>query len=167
MMANRLFLTSALVMAAGLLSYGYFWSTPKPPHRRPPGTTSPGNRRVNKSDADWRSQLTHGQYVVMRGNDTEWPGSSDLLAEHRAGTFVCAGCQNPLFSSKTNFESNTGWPSFYAPVAANAIYTEPDGTRTEVRCAVCDAHLGHLFPDGPAPTGLRYCINGVAMTFRK
>lgn len=165
MTANRLFLISALLLSLGLIGYGYFLSTSKPPHHRPPGTTSPGNRRVDKSEADWRSQLTHSQYIVMRGTDTEWPGSSNLLAEHRAGTFVCVGCRNPLFSSETKFESNTGWPSFYAPIVPNAIYREMDGNRTEVRCAVCDAHLGHVFLDGPTPTGLRYCINGVAMAF--
>ena len=101
----------------------------------------------------------------MRGRDTEWPNSSPLNHEHGTGSYVCASCRNPLFSSNTKFESHTGWPSFYAPVVSNAVYTEPDGNRTEVRCAVCDAHLGHVFTDGPAPTGLRYCMNGVAMTF--
>ncbi len=165
MNANRLFLLLALCLAVGLWGYGRYIAKPRPPHVRPPGTTSPGNRRVEKSDAHWRTYLTHAQYVVMRGRDTEWPGSSSLLHEHRSGTYACAGCRNPLFSSKTKFESNTGWPSFYAPIVTNAIYTEPDGNRTEVRCAVCDAHLGHVFTDGPAPTGLRYCMNGVALQF--
>ncbi|MEZ0487438.1 peptide-methionine (R)-S-oxide reductase MsrB [Fibrella aquatica] len=165
MNSNRLFLTVALLLVAGIWLYGRYVATPRPPHKRPPGVTSPGNRRVEKTDDEWESILTRGQYVVMRGRGTEWAGSSDLLHEHRSGTFVCVGCRNPLFSSATKFESNTGWPSFYAPIIANAIYTEPDGNRTEVRCAVCDAHLGHVFTDGPAPTGLRYCMNGVAMAF--
>ena len=165
MNTNRLFLLIALAFIAGFWAYGRYVTQPRPAHRRPPGTTSPGNRRVEKTDADWQTYLTRAQYAVMRENDTEWPGSSDLLHEHRLGTFVCAGCQNALFSSQTKFESNTGWPSFYAPALPNAVYTEPDGSRTEVRCAVCDAHLGHVFADGPAPTGQRYCMNGTAMTF--
>jgi len=167
MNVNRLFLLFALGLAIALWLYGRYVATPRPPHKRPPGVTSPGNRRVEKTDDDWESTLTRAQYVVMRGRGTEWAGSSDLLHEHRPGTFNCVGCRNPLFSSATKFESNTGWPSFYAPIVANAIYTEPDGGRTEVRCAVCDAHLGHVFSDGPAPTGLRYCMNGVAMQFRQ
>ncbi|MEZ0538384.1 peptide-methionine (R)-S-oxide reductase MsrB [Fibrella arboris] len=162
---NRLFLVVALLVAAGVWVYGRYVAKPRPPHRRPAGVTSPGNRRVALSDADWQATLSRAQYNVLRNRDTEWPGSSPLLHEHRPGTFICAGCHNPLFSSTTKFESNTGWPSFYAPIVANAIYTEPDGNRTEVRCAVCDGHLGHVFTDGPAPTGLRYCMNGEAMQF--
>ena len=169
MNANRLFLLLALGSAIGLWAYGRYITAPRPPHQRPPSVTSPGNRRVEKSDDDWRTYLTRAQYNVMRNSDTEWPGSSALLHENQPGTFVCMGCRNPLFSSESKFESNTGWPSFYAPVVPNAVYTEPneirDGNRTEVRCAVCDAHLGHVFPDGPAPTGLRYCINGMALAF--
>lgn len=165
MNANRLFLLIALGLALGLWGYGRYVARPRPPHQRPPGATSPGNRRVEKSDADWQTVLTRAQYAVMHGRDTEWPGSSPLLHEHRPGTYACAGCRNPLFSSETKFESNTGWPSFYAPLVPNAMYSEPDGNRTEVRCAVCDAHLGHVFADGPEPTGLRYCINGVALQF--
>lgn len=103
----------------------------------------------------------------MRDRGTEWPNSSPLNREHGSGTFACVGCHNPLFSSQTKFESGTGWPSFYAPIVPNAVYTEPDGNRTEVRCSVCDAHLGHVFNDGPDPTGLRYCMNGVALAFEK
>lgn len=101
----------------------------------------------------------------MRASGTEWPNSSPLANEHGTGTYVCTGCRNPLFSSATKFESGTGWPSFYAPVVKNAVYEESDGMRTEIRCSVCDAHLGHVFADGPDPTGLRYCMNGVAMRF--
>lgn len=165
MNANRLFLLLALGLGIGLWAYGRYVTKPRPSHRRPPAVTSPGNRRVEKTEADWRTDLTRAQYKVMREGDTEWPGSSALLREYRSGTFACAGCRNPLFSSATKFESNTGWPSFYAPIVPNAIYTEPDGNRTEVRCSVCDAHLGHVFTDGPIPTGLRYCMNGGAMVF--
>lgn len=165
MKPTAVFLLAALLLCGGIWLYGIYFGTSRPPHRRPPGTTSPGNRRVEKTDVAWRSQLTWAQYRVMRERSTEWPNSSPLNHEHRPGTFVCAGCRNPLFSSKTKFESGTGWPSFYDPVVPNAVYTEPDGNRTEVRCSVCDAHLGHVFSDGPDPTGLRYCMNGVAMAF--
>lgn len=165
MKQNVLFLAIALLLASGLWIYGTYMAPPKPPHRRPVGATSPGNRRVEKSDAAWRSVLTRAQYHITRERGTEWPGSSELTSEHRSGLYRCVCCQNPLFSAGTKFDSHTGWPSFYAPVVANALYTEPDGNRTEVRCSVCDAHLGHVFPDGPAPTGLRYCMNGVALRF--
>lgn len=165
MKATHLFLLLALVLAGGVWLYGMYFGTPRPPHRRPTGATSPGGRRVEKSDAEWRKQLTWSQYRVMRDRGTEWPGSSPLTHEHRPGRYLCAGCRNPLFTSQTKFESGTGWPSFYAPLVKNALYTEPDGNRTEVRCSVCDAHLGHVFTDGPDPTGLRYCMNGVAMEF--
>ncbi|RIV25279.1 peptide-methionine (R)-S-oxide reductase [Fibrisoma montanum] len=166
MKQNRLFLLIALLLAGGLWAYGTFFALPRLPHRRPADATSPGNRRVEKTDAEWRKLLTWSQYRVMRNRGTEWPNSSPLTHEHQAGTYVCAGCRNPLFASQTKFESGTGWPSFYKPLVPNAIYTEPDGNRTEVRCSVCDAHLGHVFEDGPEPTGLRYCMNGVAMLFR-
>lgn len=165
MSTNRLFLVSALLLIGALVLYGYYGATPRPPHQRPPGATSPQGRRVVKTDRAWRDQLSRAQYAVMWGGETEWPNSSALTTEHRAGTYHCAGCHNPLFSSATKFESHTGWPSFYAAIVDNAVYTEPDGNRTEVRCAVCDAHLGHVFNDGPDPTGLRYCLNGDALTF--
>ncbi|MBO0931257.1 peptide-methionine (R)-S-oxide reductase MsrB [Fibrella aquatilis] len=164
---NKLFLLLALLLGGGIWLYGTYFATPRPPHQRPPGATSPGGRRMTKTDADWRIHLTQAQYAVLRESHTEWPNSSDLTHEKRAGIYVCAGCRNPLFSSKTKFDSNTGWPSFFAPIVPNAIYTEPDGNRTEVRCAVCDGHLGHVFPDGPEPSGLRYCMNGDAMVFEK
>jgi len=120
------------------------------------------------SDAEWHKRLTPAQYNVLRNHGTERPGSSALLHEKRKGTFVCAGCANPLFSSATKFESGTGWPSFYEPLP-HAVETKTDRsffmTRTEVHCERCLGHLGHVFDDGPPPTGLRYCMNGVALKF--
>jgi peptide-methionine (R)-S-oxide reductase len=123
---------------------------------------------VTYSDEEWRSRLTPEQYYVLREHGTERAGSSPLDREKRDGTFVCAGCELPLFASATKFDSGTGWPSFYAPLE-NAIGTSEDRslfvTRTEVHCRRCGGHLGHVFEDGPPPTGLRYCMNGVAMNF--
>jgi len=160
------FLLIAAVAALSLWVYGTYFATPKAPHQLPAGATSPNGRRVEKTDAEWRKILTRSQFNITRERGTEWPNSSELTHEHRAGIYGCVCCHNPLFSSKTKFDSHTGWPSFYAPILPNAVYTEPDGNRTEVRCSVCDAHLGHVFNDGPAPTGLRYCMNGVALAFR-
>jgi len=121
------------------------------------------------SDEDWRKRLTPEQYHVMREHGTERPGSCALLHEKRAGVFTCAGCEQELFASKLKFESGTGWPSFNDPVPGS-VESETDRsygmTRTEVHCATCGSHLGHVFPDGPPPTGLRYCINGVALNFK-
>jgi peptide-methionine (R)-S-oxide reductase len=123
---------------------------------------------VTKTDQEWRKQLTPQQYQVLRHEETERPGSSPLNSEHRKGTFFCAGCDLALFSSDTKFDSGTGWPSFWAPLN-DAIRTSIDrtyGIRTEVHCRRCGGHLGHVFDDGPKPTGLRYCMNGAAMVFR-
>ena len=121
------------------------------------------------SDEEWRKRLTPEQYHVMRAHGTERPGSCALLHEKRAGVFTCAGCEQELFASKLKFESGTGWPSFNDPVPGS-VESETDRsygmTRTEVHCATCGSHLGHVFPDGPPPTGLRYCINGVALKFK-
>jgi len=124
---------------------------------------------VSKSDADWKKQLSPTAYDVLRHEGTEVPFTSPLNNEHRKGIFACAGCALDLFSSDTKFDSGTGWPSFYRPLE-NAVGTKTDTTlgmtRTEVHCRRCGGHLGHVFDDGPKPTGLRYCMNGVAMSFK-
>jgi peptide-methionine (R)-S-oxide reductase len=124
---------------------------------------------VSRSAAEWRKRLTPAQFRVLREEGTERPFSSPLNAEKRAGTFVCAADGNPLFESRTKFDSGTGWPSFWAPIRG-AVGTSTDFKlgypRTEVHCARCGGHLGHVFDDGPRPTGKRYCMNGVAMLFR-
>jgi peptide-methionine (R)-S-oxide reductase len=121
-----------------------------------------------RSEAEWRRMLTPEQYEVMRAHGTEAPGSCALLIEKRPGTFSCAACAQPLFASAVKFESGTGWPSFNEPISG-AVETSTDLShgmvRTEVHCANCGSHLGHVFDDGPPPTHLRYCINGVAMNF--
>ncbi len=123
---------------------------------------------VTHTDAEWQKLLTPDQYVVLRKEGTERAFSSPLDKEHREGTFSCAGCKLPLYSSKTKFDSRTGWPSFWAPID-KAVGTTEDRSfgviRTAVHCRRCGGHLGHVFNDGPPPTGLRYCMNGVAMTF--
>lgn len=128
-----------------------------------------GKFEVTKTDAEWKRLLTPQQHYVLREHGTEYAGSSPLDREKRSGTFHCAGCDLPLFASDTKYDSRTGWPSFWQPLA-NAIGTSVDrslfSVRTEVHCRRCGGHLGHVFEDGPQPTGLRYCMNGVAMTFK-
>jgi peptide-methionine (R)-S-oxide reductase len=125
--------------------------------------------KVTKSDAEWQAQLSPAAYHVAREHGTERAFTSPLNDEKRRGMFKCVCCGEAVFNAATKFDSGTGWPSFYAPVAAEAVGTTEDRKffmrRTEVHCARCDGHLGHVFPDGPKPTGLRYCINGVALTF--
>jgi peptide-methionine (R)-S-oxide reductase len=124
---------------------------------------------VSRSEADWQAALTPEQYDVMRRHGTEMRGSSPLNKEKRAGEYRCAACGNPLFESDAKYDSGTGWPSFSAP-KPDAVETSTDRshlmTRTEVHCGKCGGHLGHVFEDGPAPTGLRYCMNGVALAFQ-
>lgn len=125
--------------------------------------------KIQKSDAEWRQILAPEAYRVLREHGTERAGTSPLNQEKRQGVFACAGCGKTLFDSKTKFESGTGWPSFWSPIGADAVGETEDNSwfmrRTEVHCADCGGHLGHVFPDGPKPTGLRYCMNGVALRF--
>jgi peptide-methionine (R)-S-oxide reductase len=125
--------------------------------------------KVAKTDEEWRKELTPEQYYVTRQHGTERAFSGPYWNEKRAGQYTCVCCGAPLFSSQTKFESGTGWPSFWAPVEGGAVSEHDDRSwfmrRTEVRCASCDAHLGHVFPDGPKPTGQRYCMNGTALAF--
>jgi peptide-methionine (R)-S-oxide reductase len=128
-----------------------------------------GRFEIEKPDAEWKKMLSPEAYRVLRGHGTERAGTSPLNAEKRQGTYVCAGCELPLFASETKYESGTGWPSFWQPLP-NAIGTKEDRaffmTRTEVHCRRCGGHLGHVFNDGPKPTGLRYCMNGVSLAFK-
>lgn len=159
MLSRRLFLsTSALALAAAASAR---WLDA--------AAHAAGTFEVTRSDGEWRKLLTPEQFEVLRNSGTERAFTSPLLHEKRRGDFTCAGCDLPLFSSTTKFESGTGWPSFWAPID-KAVVTETDSTlgmtRTAVNCRRCGGHLGHVFEDGPKPTGLRYCMNGVALKFK-
>jgi peptide-methionine (R)-S-oxide reductase len=155
---RRAFLGLAGAGAVSLLLFG-----------RPTGAVAALRFKVSHSSGEWRQLLGRERYAVLREAATERPFSSPLNNEHRNGLFVCAGCDQPLFRSSTKFDSGTGWPSFWRPLT-HAVITRPDRSlmmvRTEVLCSRCGGHLGHVFEDGPKPTGLRYCMNGLALKFR-
>jgi peptide-methionine (R)-S-oxide reductase len=159
MVGRRLLLTGGAVGLAA--AFGGSWYTAAP--------STAETFEVTYSDAEWRKRLTAVQYSVLRESDTERPFTSPLLHEERRGTFTCAGCDRDLFASSTKFDSGTGWPSFWAPLDG-AVGTTRDTSfgmvRIAVHCNRCGGHLGHLFDDGPKPTGLRYCMNGVALGFK-
>ena len=159
-MIDRRILLASIASLFGLAAFRWLRASP---------ANAAEKFEIEKTDAEWRAQLTPQQYEILRQQGTERPGSSPLLKEHRKGVFACAGCDLPLFSSETKFESGTGWPSFYQPLE-NAVGKTEDRTfgmlRTEVHCRRCGGHLGHVFDDGPKPTGLRYCIDGFALVFR-
>jgi peptide-methionine (R)-S-oxide reductase len=174
-MNRRNFLSSA-VAAGTLVAFARFSplseALPQNDHSKPGSVLKfNGVNKVNKTDAEWKRILTPDQYNVTRQKGTERPFSSPLNTNHKGGVFQCVACGLPLFSSEAKFDSGTGWPSFWQPIAKENVREEVDSSlsevRTEVLCARCDSHIGHVFPDGPKPTGLRYCMNGVALKFVK
>jgi peptide-methionine (R)-S-oxide reductase len=169
-MNRRSFLSYTVAAGAGLAAFSFKQATPQTIKAAKGDNDSPFPK-VIKTDEEWKRILTPEQYYVARQKGTEAPYSSPLNKIHDKGIFACVCCDLPLFSSKQKFDSGTGWPSFWAPIAKANVSEVVDSslaeTRTEVMCARCDAHLGHVFDDGPEPTGLRYCMNGVAMKFVK
>jgi methionine-R-sulfoxide reductase len=170
MMNRRLFLRSSIALGAvGALSKMPFAGAFVEASAQGQGNAALPFQKIIKTDAEWKRLLTPEQYNITRQKGTEPPYSSPLNNIHESGTFVCVSCELPLFSSRAKFDSHTGWPSFYAPIDKRNVREEVDNslgeTRTEVLCARCDAHLGHVFDDGPKPTGLRYCMNGLALKF--
>ena len=159
---RRFFLGASASTLAAAVAAAWGW------HTGATHAAEPAKFEVTRTDAEWRKLLTPNQYAVLRQDGTERPYSSPLNDEHREGRFACAGCALELFSSKTKFDSKTGWPSFWQPLP-NAVGEKSDSsfgmTRTSVHCRRCGGHLGHVFDDGPKPTGLRYCMNGLAMKF--
>lgn len=171
---NRRYFISTAVAAGGVAILSRVLplsSSPLPQGSTRNQTNSKGIKKVTKTNEEWKKELTPEQYHVTREKGTEVPFSSPLNEIHEDGVFECVACGLPLYDAKTKFDSGTGWPSFYEPIAAENVREEVDKslwqTRTEVLCARCDAHLGHVFDDGPKPTGLRYCMNGTAMKFVK
>ena len=175
MTTPRLRSAQAVVLLLTAAACAAFAATAPKPANRPAATVASKPAapdaigQVEKSDAAWRAQLAPESYRVLRHAGTEIAFTGKLWSEHRAGTYACAGCGLELFTSKTKYESGTGWPSFWAPVAKNHVREVPDtsygSVETEIRCARCDGHLGHVFEDGPRPTGLRYCMNSAALAF--
>ncbi|MEO8433940.1 MAG: peptide-methionine (R)-S-oxide reductase MsrB [Pyrinomonadaceae bacterium] len=175
-MNRRYFISAGITLGAAaalarlpMVSASFLQDARSQSDARTPGTK--GIKKVSKTDEEWKRILTSEQYHVTRQKGTEAPYSSPLNENHERGIFECVGCGLPLFSSKNKFDSGTGWPSFWAPIAKENVHEEVDNsltqTRTEVECARCDSHLGHVFDDGPKPTGLRYCMNGAALKFVK
>jgi methionine-R-sulfoxide reductase len=158
-MTRRQLLVALATTSAGLPAVAWFTA---------PSPSAMTTFRFHRTDDEWRARLSPAQYRVLRSHATERAFTSPLDREHRPGQFACAGCGQPLFDSRTKFDSGTGWPSFWQPVDG-AVGTTVDASwfmiRTEVHCSNCGGHLGHVFNDGPPPTGLRYCMNGIAMLF--
>lgn len=183
--SRRVFLATGTAAAAGLTFRLFHHSTPVqamagtgPKTVKIVQFADNGNKigvvelpKVVKTDAEWKQQLPRQSYNILRHEDTEYPGTGSLLNEHGKGIFRCLACNTALFSSSTKFESGTGWPSFWQPIAQENVKQSSDVSfgmdRTEVKCALCDGHLGHVFDDGPRPTGLRYCMNSGALKFVK
>ena len=161
--SSRVMKIASLVLLLATISMGFYtskWRLKLSPHL---------SATVEKTESEWRKELSEDQFYVLRQDGTERSNSSPLNRVKQPGTFLCAGCNAPLFQTKTKFDSGTGWPSFFDPIDDKAVLLNVDYKallpRTECRCAVCNGHLGHVFPDGPKPTGQRYCMNGVAMKF--
>ena len=176
---NRRYFLSSLIAAAAvaavsrlpLSSAALFTDGDDKTRKRSYSVSAQGVKKVTKTNEEWKRLLTPEQYNVTRQKGTEAPFSSPLTDLHEQGIFECVACELPLFSSAAKFDSGTGWPSFWQPIAKENVREEVDNslseTRTEVLCAQCDSHIGHVFDDGPQPTGLRYCMNGVALKFVK